>query len=190
MKFSIRAVVVAVLSVGLVPLAVPGAPALAAPSTATAQQQNPLGLSQTQIKKLDAIRTKAQSEVLAVQKGKGTDAEKQKKIVAIAKRADAEAAAVLTPAQRKKVEQAQASQAAAMKKMQANNEAVKKTLTPAQKKRMDDIRAAFQKKMAALDNDKSLSPQQKQQRAQALFVETDKQVKSVLTAKQKAMLQR
>lgn len=195
MKFSTRAAVVATLAVGLVPLTGPATSAFAAPAKkpaaqANTAQPNPLGLSQTQIKKLDAIRAKAQAEATAVRKGKGTEQEKSQKIMAIAKRADAQAAAVLTPAQKKKVEQAQATQQAAMKKMQANNQAVMKSLTPAQKKKLETIQASFQKKLAALQGNTKLNDQQKQQQARNLFVQMDKQVKSVLTAKQKAMLDR
>ncbi len=206
MRINRKTAVLAAL-VALSPMALTPHPAAAAPDKPAARakqapakpgvtarpgapQTNPLGLTDAQLKKLNAIRAKAQADSAAVQKGKGTDEQKRQKIMAIAKRADAEVGKVLTPAQKKKIDQARNQQMAAMKQAQANQAAFMKTLTPAQKTKLEAIQSDFQKRGQSLMANKSLSNQQKQQKYMALMQEMDGKMNAVLTAKQRAMLKK
>jgi len=180
LKYKIR-IAAAALTVACLPLVTP-ARAAKAPAKPTAAHAMELSAAQKQ--KLLALEKKAQAEVTAVQKGKGTDAQKQAKINALAQKYDKLQLAILTPAQKKKVLAVRAEQKASADRTAA----VAKTLTPAQKKQIEGFRAAFFKKVKALETDKKLTPAQKQAKFASYRDTLGKQVEGILSKRQKAMM--
>ena len=186
MKHTIR-IVVATIALGALPFCVPRAAVAAKPAAkAAALNNNPLGLSATQRQKLMALDKKGQAEATAIQKGKGTEAQKQAKFAALSKKYDGLRMAILTPAQRQKF----AAATAAQRRRGEQTAAVAKTLTPSQKKKMDGFRSAFVKKVQALAADKSLTDAQKRAKYIALEKNLETQIDGILTAKQKAAMKR
>lgn len=185
MRYTIRiaaaALAAGLLSAGLVPARAAKAPAKPA---AKPQATQSFTLTKAQQEKLAALSKKARAEAEAVQKGKGTDAEKRTKLMAIAKKYDAQELQVLTPDQRKKVLAVRAQQRQNQERMLA----VAKTLTPDQKKKIEGFRVAFEKKLRALDADKKLTAAQKRAKFGQIQAAFEKQIEGALTAKQRAML--
>jgi hypothetical protein len=186
LKHTVR-IVVAAMALGALPFCSPRAAVAAKPpAKAAAQNNNPLGLSAAQRQKLMALDKKAQAEATAIQKGKGTDAQKRTKFAALAKKYDGLRMAILTPAQRQKVAVA----TAAHRRRGEQTAAVAKTLTPTQKKKMDGFRGVFVKKVQALAADKSLTDAQKRAKYIALERTLEAQIDGILTTTQKAAMKK
>jgi hypothetical protein len=173
---------IAAAALGAALVGAPSAARAAKPAAATAPHS--LALSATQKQKLMAMQKKAQAEVDAVQKGKGTEQQKQAKILAIAKKYDALQLTLLTPAQKQRVLQARTVQ----RRRAQQTAAVAQSLTPAQKKKIEGFRAAFFKKAQAITANKKLTEAQKRSKLSAMQTALGKQVDGVLNAKQKAMV--
>lgn len=145
---------------------------------------NPLGITDAQRSKLTALEKQGRKEATAVQIGLGTPAEKNKRIQAIAKKYHDAEMAVLTPAQRAKLD----AKLAAQKKTIAQIVKVKKTITSQQRAKMEGIQATFRSKAQVIIQSKKLSDAQKRAQLTALQVQMNSALKGVLTAKQRAAL--
>lgn len=169
-----------------------------APAKVTAPKPagtNPMNLSAAQTKKLEAIQKKYQPQVQSLLNSKITDAEKQKRFMALSQKIEKEVDAILTPQQRQQKNklQAQALQQqkavqAQMQKQAQREAAVYKSLTPAQKKKIDAINQDTRTRATAIQNDKKLTQQQKNDKLRAMITELQKKRLAVLTPQQRAKL--
>ncbi len=136
-----------------------------------------------------------------------TDTQKRAKIDLLAKGANADTLAIMTPAQRKIVAGNRVIVNQAMAAQQARSQAFNEThvseisagqalttklnasITPAQKQQMQPIRTAAQAQLQQIASDPKLSPQDKQQKAQAVQQDAQGKILAVLTPAQRAQAQ-
>jgi len=137
-----------------------------------------------------------------------TDAQKRAKIDLLAKSANADTLAIMTPAQRKIVAGNRAIVGQAMAAQNARRQAFNEThateisagqalaaqlnasITPAQKQQMAPIKAAAKAQYQQIFADAKTSPQVKQQKINALNQDTETKILTVLTPAQKAQAQK
>lgn len=191
---------------GSVPLAPPTPPPAAStgapPILGVNDPRNPLHLTQAQQKEQAAIVMRYRPKIQAIiSDQKLTNQQKQDKIKSLIQQANSSLTALLTPTQRAANEklrkqavarQAQMQQAfngrqAEMKKMQAD---FLKTLTPDQKKKLTALAAKARKDITQLIADKSLTPEQKQAKYQAMGQSYQTEAQKIYTPSQWAMLQK
>jgi len=133
-----------------------------------------------------------------------SDAQKRAKIDLLAKSANADTLAIMTPAQRKIVAANRVIVGQAMASQNARNQAfvqmhateisagqalaakLNASLTPAEKAQIAQINAAAKAQYDQINTDTKLSPQDKQQKLQALNPDTQAKILAVLTPAQKA----
>lgn len=193
---------------GTVPLAPPAGPAAgsAAPSGppiySANDPRNPLHLTKAQQQRRNAIIMQYEPKIQAViGNPKLTQQEKQTKLKGIFAQANAQLEAILTPSQHaaniKLMHQAQARQAQMQLQVNSRRAEIQKmekqlesTLTPDQKSKLNALSAATRQQLLALQADKTLTMQQKQQKYMAIGRSYTSEAQKIYTPAQRAMLEK
>jgi hypothetical protein len=164
--------------------------------------RNPLHLTADQQHKWQATQLKYQPEVRAiVQNNSLNSTQKNAKVQGLFKRAKAEFMAILTPAQRtqlQKMQQVASARQAKLLQLVKERQAqitklagqLQKSLSPDQKKKLDALQNEAKPVFEKVYNDKTLTPQQKQAKMQALGQTYMARRDQVLTPSQKAVLKK
>ncbi|NMC82680.1 MAG: hypothetical protein GYA63_07510 [Armatimonadetes bacterium] len=162
-----------ILAVGLALTAFTGSQnATAGPPTKTkapaASSSNPLGLSATQRKKLEAINAKAMKEMMAIRNAGGTQQVQTGKMTALQQKTMAEINAVLTPAQRTKFQQLQAQAMQKVMAEQAADQQLRSRMTPAQIQQLTKVQKSAQAEAMKVVNNNNLTQEQKDAKLKAI----------------------
>ena len=162
-----------ILAVGLALTAFTGSQnALAGPPTKTkapaASSSNPLGLSATQRKKLEAINSKAMKEMMAIRNAGGTQQAQASKMTVLQKKTMAQVNALLTPAQRTKFQQLQAQAMQKVMAEQAADQQLRSKMTPAQIQQLTKVQKAAQAEAMKVVNNNKLTQAQKDAKLKAI----------------------
>jgi len=153
-----------------------------------------LGLSNDQMKKIGAIVKKFRADVGAVLKSNAAQEEKRKKIEALKSKAAAGIAGVLTPAQRQKAKEKKLIERLLSPRARDHGRFLQVleqlNLSASQKSKIKAILEDSRAKAKAISDNKSLTEDQKRAKHMELRKQTMEKAQAVLTAEQKAKLEK